>query len=281
MGKITAYFFNACHLAAQTRWFKRALYALLIIKALAWLYGYNLLFGPHAVIYSSPIAIQNSDDLAFFLYAQPWPALSMVFIAAVLGLCLLQLTAFRVYFLPDLLLWFLVVNIHNKIYSTLTGGDYLLNQFLLFNCFLTAAGSSGERWWPQLKRLLHNLAVMGIMAQLCLVYFFSAMAKCLDPMWLSGEAVFAVSQVRHYSGSSPTWQAAGFFPALLSYLVLFYQLLFPLLIWIRKIKKPFILLGIGMHLYIAFFMGLPGFAAVMIVGYIYFWPVNSASLRET
>lgn len=278
MEKITAYFFNACNLAAQTLWFKRLLYALLMIKAMAWWYRYDLYFGQDAVIRTSPVGMHGVDDLAFVLYGSK-AGLNAVFIGAVIAICLLRLTGLKLYFFPDLLLWFLAVNLHNKLYPTLTGGDYLLNQFLLFNCFLMVSDSAGERWWPVLKRLFHNLAVIGVMAQVCLVYLFSALAKCLDPVWLSGNAVFAVSQVRHYAPGIRLWHKPGFLPALLNYLVLFYQLLFPLLIWFKKIKKAFILLGIGMHLYIAFFMGLPGFAAVMILGYLYFWPRHAT--RDT
>jgi hypothetical protein len=275
--KITAYFFNACNFAAQTLWFKRLLYVLLVIKAIAWLYRYNLYFGPEAIIYTGQVTIQGPDDLAFLLYTQSSSVLSSMFIWGVLGICLLRLTVLKLYFFPDLVLWFLVLNIHNKLYPTLTGGDYLLNQFLLFNCFLTASCNAGETWWPALKRLLHNLAVTGIMVQVCLVYLFSALAKCLDPMWLSGEAVYTVSRLQHYSSRTNLWNGPGFLPAFLNYLALFYQLLFPLLIWFKKIKKPLILLGIGMHLYIGFFIGLPGFAAVMILGYIYFWPPREES----
>jgi hypothetical protein len=56
--------------------------------------------------------------------------------------------------------------------------------------------------------------------------------------------------------------------------VLGYQLLFPVLVWIKKIKKMFLLLGILMHLYIAFVMGLVEFGSVMIISYIIFWPIK-------
>jgi hypothetical protein len=66
----------------------------------------------------------------------------------------------------------------------------------------------------------------------------------------------------------------------LNYVVLAYQLLFPVLVWIKKIKKPFLILGILMHLYIAFVIGLVSFGFVMILPYIYFWPNSTAEARR-
>jgi len=112
------------------------------------------------------------------------------------------------------------------------------------------------------------------MTQICLVYFFSALAKLHDENWLNGTAVLMTSQVDHFSLPIISNNAARFTFLLvfLNYLVLFYQVLFPIVIWIKKIKKTFIVIGILMHLYIAFVMGLVSFGLIMILPYIYFWP---------
>lgn len=271
MEKLSAYFFKSYNLPIQTAWFKRALYALLLLKGLAWLWYFDLYFGSDAIIYSREVFLRGMGAPAFYLYAQASPAASYVFIVGLLCLCLLQLVR-PLYFIPDLLIWFLVLNLHNKVYSTLTGGDYLLNQFLLFNCFLSATHFVSLTGPHTAKVLLHNLAVIAVMAQVCLVYLLSALAKCADPAWLSGDAVYAVSQVRHYSVHGQLFNGPGVVPSFLNYSVLIYQLLFPLLIWFKKIKRPFILTGLLMHACIALVMGLPWFGATMMIAYIYFWP---------
>lgn len=263
-----------------TTWFKRVLYLLTLIKALSWLWYFHLFFGAEAMVYNRPFSPQGLDAGAFYLYAQASPAFSCACIIALACLCLLQLVR-PLYFVPDLFIWFLVLNIHNKLYPTLTGGDYLLNQFLLFNCFLRAGRLLQLSRLQEFKVMLHNLGVVAVMAQVCLVYLLSALAKCADPAWLSGNAVYAVSLVRHYSpGSGPHLHQGGL-SAFLNYTVLFYQLLFPVLIWFRRIKKPFILLGLLMHLCIALLMGLPLFGAVMMAGYIYFWPYRKTNRINT
>ena len=189
--------------------------------------------------------------------------------------CLAALGFFKLrIYLTDFLIWFIVINIHNRIYPALTGGDYLLNQLLFFNIFISGKYILKNDWKNQIKKCLHNLGVFAIMTQICLVYFFSALAKLHDENWLNGTAVLMTSQVDHFSLPIISNNAARFTFLLvfLNYLVLFYQVLFPIVIWIKKIKKTFIVIGILMHLYIAFVMGLVSFGLIMILPYIYFWP---------
>jgi hypothetical protein len=112
------------------------------------------------------------------------------------------------------------------------------------------------------------------MVQVCIVYFFSAVTKLTDESWMNGTAVFQTSQINHYSLPWFTQHSSGLRPLFifLNYLVLGYQLLFPIVVWIKKAKKVFLIIGILMHLYIAFVMGLVSFGLVMILCYIYFWP---------
>ena len=104
-----------------------------------------------------------------------------------------------------------------------------------------------------------------------MVYFLSALAKLNNEEWLNGSAISNTLQVQQYSLEifSNTKQNALSF--IFNYLVLFYQLFFPLVIWFKKIKKPFLIIGIIMHLFIAFVMGLMSFGFIMILGYIYFY----------
>ncbi len=271
MEKLTAYFCNDYRLSRQSAWFKRLLYAIVIIKTLLWLAYYPVYFGENSVIYSKAFYASGVGQIAFFLYGHP--SLAFWCIIALLTFSLFAWFFPGFYLLPDLFIWLLAINIHNCLYATLTGGDYLLNQFLLFNCFLAISHNTFSAW-SGLKIILHNLAATAVMVQVCLVYFLSALAKLADPQWLHGTAVFDVSLVHHYFiHSNPNTQPYWLDYAL-NYAVLFYQLLFPLLVWVKKIKKPFVTVGVVMHLFIAFVMGLPLFGAVMLAGYVYFWPTK-------
>lgn len=276
--KLISYFFFDYRSKIQSIWFKRLLYIYLIIRSVQWLFHFELLFGENSIIFSTPQSIGFFKDLAFILYSQTEPALSLAFLIALIGVSTFHFLSTKFSFFGDVLIWFIVINVHNKLYPSLTGGDLLLNQFLFFNCFISARFIKKETWFNSLSMCVHNMAVLGIILQLCLVYFLSGLAKVGDSEWLSGQAIISVAKIRHFSLYSFLSYTTLLDPLyfFLNYLVLFYQILFPILVWIGSLKKPLLLIGIGMHVYIGFVMGLPEFSAIMIIAYVYFWPVKTS-----
>jgi hypothetical protein len=273
---LISYFFLDYRLKIQTIWFKRALYLFLLIKSIYWICYYDVLFGKNSVVSPAPQSIGVVRDLAFFLYNSSSPTISAYFIFILVMCLFLSAIYSKLYFCVDLIIWFVVVNLQQKIYATQTAGDFILNQLLFFNCFLAASCTSATAVKGSLKTFLHNLGCIAIIVQICLLYFLSGLAKLNDPSWLSGSAIAQISQINHFSIRSLLnlgLNLKGVF-LVLNYLVLFYQIGFPFLIWIGKIKKALLITGILMHLYIAFVMGLVDFGLIMIFPYIYFWPVK-------
>lgn len=222
----------------------------------------------------TPKSIGFFKTLPFFLYNSLSVNFSLVFLLGIILLSILSLLNLRLIFFLNIMLWFLVSNIHNRIYPTLTGGDNLLSQLLLFNCFLSNSFKNKFLWQDQIKICLHNFSLVALTIQISLLYFLSALAKLNDPQWLSGTAISAVSQIQYFWMFRFFTHSKSLEPlfVILNYGVLFYQLFFPVLIWVKKVKKPFLVFGILMHLYIAFVMGLVGFGFIMILAYTFFWP---------
>lgn len=279
MQSLSGYFFSDYRYTSHTLWFRRFLYTFLIFESLYFLAAYDLFFGVNSIVYKTPQYIGFFKSIPYLLYNSQNPALGWYFLFGILLLSALNLASTRFAFISDVLLWLLALNISNQIYPALTGGDNLLNQFLFFNCFLSAAFKRSQTSWSEFRICIHNLAVVGIVIQICLVYFLSALAKLQDPSWLSGEAIAQVTQIRHFSLFSffNYSENLKWLFVCLNYLVLAYQLLFPVLIWVKKTKKVFLILGVLMHLYIAFFMGLVGFGFIMVLAYVYFWPMKKSS----
>lgn len=288
MQKIISYFFDVYRYKLQSFWFKRVLYIFVTIKCVYWLCYYNLLFGENSIVYKEPHSIGFIKDIAFFLYNSTSNNLGYVFLVGAILLSILPFIFKKLYFISDFTLWLLIINISNSLYPTLTGGDFLLNQFLLFNCFLcchperpvlseveASRSSLTNNKFQALKIPLHNFASIAIIIQICLVYFLSAFAKLNNEEWLNGSAISTTLQVQHYSLNMFAYTKQNSFTSILNYVVLFYQLLFPVIIWFKKIKKPFLIIGIIMHLFIAFVMGLMSFGFVMILGYVYFYDFKS------
>ncbi len=274
MQKLISYFFGEFNQTKQTLWFKRLLHVFLIIKSIYWLSFFNLFFGANSIVFKSHQWLGNTKDVVFLFYHDASGHLIFYALILLLALCLFQIIYSKLYFIGDLFIWFIVVNLNNAAYPTLTGGDHLLAQYLIFNCFLSSNFVLKAGSFSAIKRALHNVAVLAVMIQLCFVYFLSGLAKFSDLGWLSGSAISTITLIDHFSmwGTLKNLGRFGFIALLTNYVVLFYQLLFPVFIWIKTIKKPLLIVGILMHLYIALFMGIVEFAAIMILGYLYFWP---------
>ena len=274
MKKVVSYFFTEYNLSIQTLRFKQLLYLFLAVKVFYWLCYYDLYFGQNAIAYIRPYSLGAIKDVAFLLYNNVSKSAGYFFIFAALIFLTLSYFIKKIPFVFEFILWVLVINIHNKLYPTLTGGDFLLNQFLFFNCFLSKSYTSNLSWQNSLSKCFHNFGVVAVMLQIQLIYLISAIAKLNSNDWLNGMAIIKLNQVEHFNLFSTTTPTKSFISYFVNYVVLFYQLLFPVLIWMNKLKKPLILLGILIHLYIAFVMGLVSFGFIMIIAYIYFWPVK-------
>ncbi|MEO6304136.1 MAG: hypothetical protein ABIP51_13300 [Bacteroidia bacterium] len=274
MKKLVAYFFSEYNFSLQTKRFRQLLYAFLTLKIIYWLCYYDLYFGANAIAYTKPHSLGFIKNWAFLLYNDTETAFGYFFIIGTLLFLGLSYFLKKIPFIFEAIIWLLVINIHNKIYPTLTGGDLLLNQFLFFNCFLAKTYTNNEDWQISLTKCFHNFGVIAIIIQIQLVYLIAGLAKLNSNDWLNGLAIANLGYVEHFNlFSGPVFKNAVINCGI-DFIVLFYQLLFPVLIWIQKIKKPLIILGIFMHLYISFVTGLVGFGLIMIIGYVYFWPIK-------
>jgi hypothetical protein len=245
------------------------------IKVIYWLWYYNLYFGQNAIAFIKPHSLGALKDVSFLLYNNTSLSAGYFFIFGTLFFLALSYFVKKIPFLFEFILWLLILNIHNKLYPTLTGGDYLLNQFLFFNCFLSKTRINSSIGLNELAKCFHNFGALAIVIQIQIVYLIAGIAKLNSSDWLSGIAIINLGEVNYFNLYSNAFSATGLIAYFFNYLVLFYQLLFPVLIWVEKIKKPLLVIGILTHLYIAFVMGIMGFGLIMLIPYVYFWPVKN------
>jgi hypothetical protein len=267
MKLLTTYLFDFKHQPREIKWFKNALSLFILYKVCVYIYLFPELFSECRFIYPSIKHVNLFIDSAFFLSNNYSLLLAICMISAIGLFSVLEIINKSNYFIR-FLLWLIILNLTNFLYPTLTGGDYLLNQLLLFNIFLTNK-SFKNSIINELSNVIHNLALIGIKIQICLVYFLAAWFKLTDASWLNGSAIYNIFQIPEYSNtlfySLPKW-----FCAISTYVVLVYQLSFCILVWIKPMKKYILALGIFQHLVIAFGMGLFSFGIIMIVCYILF-----------
>jgi len=276
LDKILSYSFDRHWWPKQSPIFKRLLYLICLISSLYYLWDLSALFGPDSYIIRQPKIFSGLHDLAFVLYSHP--NLALYFLLSAGGLSVAGLSGYRS-LLTDLVLWLLFVNLHYAIYPGITGGHYLLNQLLFFQVLIfypRKAAAIPVLAKHQLRNFLSNCGVVFIMMQVCVIYLVSAFAKLGDASWLSGEAVGQVAALWHFRLDDQLVLNQPFLQKTLNYLVLVYQLVFPVLIWLRPFKKTLLLLGFCIYLYIALYMGLMSFGLTMMAAHLYFWPLKTA-----
>ncbi|WP_165368279.1 HTTM domain-containing protein [Phytoactinopolyspora endophytica] len=124
--------------------------------------------------------------------------------------------------------------------------------------------------WPELREnvtkvatLLHNLALLAVATQVCIIYVASAMYKIQGDLWQDGTGIYYPLQIGMYApwpalSDLLTSNALGVMLA--TYFSVFIQLFFPLML-LRRTTRVLALLGVtAMHAGIGVFMGLPFFS---------------------
>ncbi len=215
--------------------------------------------------------------MVFFLnnHYRVWLAIAFIMLVAILAM--IGLTK-RSNFFTNIFLWWLVVNITNFLYPTLTAGDFLLNQLLLFNCFLSLKKSSSASL-HDFKTALHNTALIAIKLQICLAYFLSAYYKITDDSWTNGSALYTIFQIPEFSNAFLAAIPSAVCQ-MLTYFTIAYQLSFPVLVWFRPFKIWLFSFGVLQHLLIALGMGLFQFGVIMIICYILFLKYDDRYEKE-
>lgn len=270
MNKIVTYFFNQLHFTDEAKWLRKLLAFFVIYKCFYWFSDYSLLFSGESIVFKNDTILPFWQWPAFVLFRSDSGIVSVVFLGLTFLAALYVLFSGERLRLAFLILWFGILNINNNVYPTLSGGDYLFQHLLFFCIFLSNTKPKLSAVYSSLDVALHNTGMIALRVQLCLVYFLAGYAKLLDADWVNGDAITDSLAVHDYSAPF-FYKTSSSIGQVLTYLVILYQLLFPILIWIKKIKKWYLLVGVVQHLFIAFAMGLPSFGFIMIVAYAIFY----------
>jgi hypothetical protein len=160
----------------------------------------------------------------------------------------------------------------------LNGGDTLLFVTLPYLLFLDSSAyfsvdSRRRRPGPRSENAetliasLHNLALVCLLVQLCLVYGANCYNKLLGETWIDGTALGIVFRLADYRPPLLAGFLAGnrFVQASMGYFTLAFEGAFPLLIWSRKGRVAAAVLAVFLHGGTILFMGLVAFGFRMIV----------------
>jgi len=158
--------------------------------------------------------------------------------------------------------------------SIVNGGDNMARLVLLYLIFASSYDYfvlyKTKIKNPERKRMLNmmsNAAAYSLMLQLCLSYLCSGLGKLTNELWKNGTALYYTMSMDRFTGTP--WNkhlaANALFVKIGTYYTLVFEIAFSFLVWINKFRKPFIIAGLLLHLFIYVFMMLYGFEEVFIL----------------
>ena len=171
--------------------------------------------------------------------------------------------------------------LHHLNTSFINGGDRMAELILMYliiadtyQYFVLQKQRFEKVDEAKLKNLLSNLAAVSIMLQLCVIYFSLGLSKINDALWWQGEAVYYALLMERFEGTSLNKVIVQYkwLVVAANYAVMIFELLFPLLVWIKKLRRRLILAGIIFHACIYVFMMIYGFQIVFVLVYGLFLP---------
>lgn len=249
------------HQLVGVRILQIAIGALLLFRIYTELPFATFLWGPHGIGWGSTKSVLgpvlgNVFDSAFMANDRIYYVL---FAMSISSLWLLIGYHTRFATLITLVSFFIL---YERLPEINDGGDNLTILVLIYMLLLLPHGAKFS--CGQFRVWLHNIGVLAITFQVIVVYFTAGLAKAYSDWWQQGVAMYYISQVQWFVlPSMHTMFTNPWIVTLSTYGPMCYQLLFPVAI-LSRLKMPFIVFGIFLHVGIAALMGLIPFSMVMI-----------------
>jgi hypothetical protein len=254
--------------------FRKVFYGLLILLSVINLLDFEAFYGVEGFVYKDDL--EQSNFTLYLLNILSIPGFENAHwffgIAQVICLSLSYFNKFQQTL--SVVIWFLTVNLINRAGIIFTGGEVLVKLLLFFMIFIQAPKPGYKSEFNRMIRnVLNNVFFVACQIQVIFVYIFSSWFKLLDPNWVNGDAVYYISQIDSYSNNftKELMKNHIWIGEISTYAALVYQSLFPILIWFKKIKPLYLLMGVFFHLFIAFGMGIFSFGMIMISCYLLFY----------
>ncbi|MBW1596333.1 HTTM domain-containing protein [Streptomyces sp. JJ38] len=175
--------------------------------------------------------------------------------------------------------WVFLWSIYQRQIVIIDGGENLayvvIPLLMLTRCYDRFSFSTGtarrlaQRVPGSVKALttpLHNLGVVAVATQICLVYVVSGLYKVQGRSWQDGTALFYVLRVPEFTwpGVSELVYGNDLLVYLGTYATVLFLVYFPLGILVPALRPWAAVTSIGFHLSIALLMGLTSFALTMV-----------------
>jgi len=255
---------------------------LLTWSCAVWLMDVDAFFGPHGWLRDGDVWRMNDQPWQwswFFAFSSPTAVRVLVLITLVAAACLAAGLATPVAAWVSLVGFLAAVN---RTPLTIFGFDDALGMLLIplaigpSGAVLSLDRRLGFATSGDEPSVAANIALRLLQVHLCVVYFFSGIAKLLGASWWEGTALWGAAANSRYRTLDLTWLARH--PLLVNMLTLtavYWEVSYPAIVWPRLTRRLAIAMGIFVHLGIGLAMGMKEFALAMIAANLAFVPATT------
>jgi hypothetical protein len=165
--------------------------------------------------------------------------------------------------------YFLHVSFMHRNMGIVYGLDMIATFFLFYLSFAkTDARANRKEDW---STMLTSVALRLCQIQVCIIYAFSGWEKLKGMSWWKGEAIWTVFANAQIIRWQMNW--VSHLPIVITiatYMTLLWEIYFPALIWVRRLRPWILVGGIALHLAIGLVVFIPYFSALMMLTYVCF-----------
>lgn len=256
------------------RLFRRALYLWCLLDTVLLAPSASQFWAPGNLIAAQPVP----HGVTGVLYLLSIPSIGRfypLFVAGQLVLLVAGLTCVWPRTIA-LLIYVVTMNLNNRAWAILDGGDNLIQLMLFYMIFMDPSLPSDERRegvFSYASNALTNVAFLMARLQVVAVYVVAGLGKVSGSLWQNGTALYYTLSVDDFSTPFVRGVVAHypFISVIGSYVTLGYQLAFPWLIWNRRVRPWLMSLGTFIHLQISLVMGLFSFGLAVMTSYVVFF----------
>ena len=242
-------------------WFRRSVYLLMLLKML-------LIWPELSMFYQHGVNLGKGSLLPYEVMFMPffhnYYNLYWLFTSVIVALALFYKSnrwlavAVFIISITYLLLIFKAINF----------GDMLLNFLIFMLIFIREGTQNGS-----VSQMVNNAVILIIQVHFCLLYLVNALGKIMQPFWRDGSFFKNIWHLSYYANPNfiPDWFYHPTLNVVTAWTVILFELIFPVLIWIKPYKRPLIIIGLLFHLGISLFLSLPDFGLAMATVYLLFY----------
>ena len=163
------------------------------------------------------------------------------------------------------------------IYQTISAGNLyghegFIHQFLLLMVLIEVGQGRIRHAHHWVTSRVSGLAILLLRWQLMVLYFMAGLGKILSPDWQNGEILDRIFFNTLYNRSffDALYADNAWVAPILKYVLIGFQILFPLLVFIRPLRRWLFAAGIVIHTFIAVKMDIYFFSFFVVSLYLLF-----------